>query len=616
VSSSSDGSPIVAALAGVAVGVTMAVVAAVVVVNRSRSDPLPVGPGRTCTPIVVNTSTEKVDLVNDLAGRYARAALAGARPGRCAEIAVEQTSSGEATNYIARDEWAGGRAPNNTRAPDVWLPSTSLWIDQLGDDPPVVRRPDGRFSYLGQSPLVFAMRRDMADALGLPVPSLSWKKVRELVEDEDAWKRRGHADWGRFSLGKDSPETSSSGLLSTVAEFAAAKGNETDLTSADLASAANKGFVRAVDGSLGKQAIDDATQFMRDLRDEYDRGNLKFVSAVAIQEEMVFLYNEGRIPAGRDAQGRPVPPKPPPPDDEKLVALALDHPFVLMDRAGAAEREAARDFESFLLEPAQQESFRDYGFRGERKEATGPLRRVLAGLAAAPPKELPRPSGAFLTEMRQQWKDLRQPLQLLVALDCSGTMAVRDDLNGRTRIENLRAAVNRGLSLLSGDDEVELWTFPRWVDDQQPPQCSTSLKETVSHSPLFGHERLGTDARRRVQAKVEAIQPTGERSPLLRTVVEAQERMKELVWQGPRAIIVISDGEDEDYEPFKGRLTPDDLPRGPVQVWAIAYGATPDGRVTMHEIAERTDVPADKLRDGLDIDTAFVGVLTSLKRDD
>jgi Ca-activated chloride channel family protein len=115
----------------------------------------------------VNSSTEKGDLLADLAEDYNDSGreLAG---GKCARVAVSETSSGVAKDALAQgwDERRDG-APE----PQVWTPSSSLWLTLLQRDATAADRKlltDDKPRSLATSPLAIAMPRPMAEALGWP----------------------------------------------------------------------------------------------------------------------------------------------------------------------------------------------------------------------------------------------------------------------------------------------------------------------------------------------------------------------------------------------------------------------------------------------------------------
>ena len=54
-------------------------------------------------------------------------------------------------------------------------------------------------------PLVFAMPKPMAEALGWPGKAIGWAELAELAADPKGWAKYGHPEWGAFKLGKTNP---------------------------------------------------------------------------------------------------------------------------------------------------------------------------------------------------------------------------------------------------------------------------------------------------------------------------------------------------------------------------------------------------------------------------
>ena len=79
-------------------------------------------------------------------------------------------------------------------------------------------------------PLVIAMPRPMAEAMGWPAKQIGWRDLFELAQDPDGWARYGHPEWGAFKLGKTNPNFSTSGLNALIGEYYAATGTSSDLT--------------------------------------------------------------------------------------------------------------------------------------------------------------------------------------------------------------------------------------------------------------------------------------------------------------------------------------------------------------------------------------------------
>jgi len=169
-----------------------------------------------------------------------------------------------------------------------------------------------------QSPLVIAMPRPMAEAMGWPATEIGWHDILTLAQDPQGWARYGHPQWGRFRLGKTDPTVSTSGLHALVGTYYAATGLSADLTVDDVRKSDVVAFVKGIEGSVEHYGST-ASTFLANLKTASDAGNpLGYVSAIAVEEKQIFDYD----------QARPEVP---------LVAiypregtLVADHPYVVL----------------------------------------------------------------------------------------------------------------------------------------------------------------------------------------------------------------------------------------------------------------------------------------------
>ena len=97
----------------------------------------------------------------------------------------------------------------------IWSPSASTWgavLDQRRADAgkaPYVTTPGKSFML---TPLVIAMPKPMAEALGYPATPIGFSDILALAQDPAGWAAKGHPEWGPFRLGKTNPNFSTSGL--------------------------------------------------------------------------------------------------------------------------------------------------------------------------------------------------------------------------------------------------------------------------------------------------------------------------------------------------------------------------------------------------------------------
>jgi Ca-activated chloride channel family protein len=158
--------------------------------------------------------------------------------------------------------------------PDVWTPASSSWTVLLRQRLAAADRPDmvpDELDRVAETPLVIAMPRPMALALGWPNTPIGWSDILALARDPAGWGSRGHPEWGTFRLGKTNPNFSTSGLNATIGAYFAATGSTSDLTVADVESPGVQDFVHAVESSVVHYG-DTTLTFLSNLQAADDRG--------------------------------------------------------------------------------------------------------------------------------------------------------------------------------------------------------------------------------------------------------------------------------------------------------------------------------------------------------
>ena len=68
------------------------------------------------------------------------------------------------------------------------------------------------------SPVVIAMWKPMAEAIGWGQKPIGWADILALARNEKGWQAYGYPQWGKFKFGHTHPEYSNSGLISLIAE--------------------------------------------------------------------------------------------------------------------------------------------------------------------------------------------------------------------------------------------------------------------------------------------------------------------------------------------------------------------------------------------------------------
>ena len=201
--------------------------------------------------------------------------------GRKVFVEGKVVSSGEAQSQIAR-----GRLE-----PVVWSPASSLWGRLLNfeadrplapkDNPSIVR-----------TPLVIAMWKPFAQALGYPKRKIGFDRLTRLALSNQGFASVGKPEYGRFKLVHTNPDFSTSGLSAVVAEYYAATGKREGLRASDVTRSAARRKVRDIERSIVHYG--DTTLFIADQMRANGPG---YASAVAMEEVTLLDFNKRRLAA-------------------------------------------------------------------------------------------------------------------------------------------------------------------------------------------------------------------------------------------------------------------------------------------------------------------------------
>ncbi|MBB5873927.1 Ca-activated chloride channel family protein [Allocatelliglobosispora scoriae] len=548
-----------------------------------------------CVQLEVVSSTEKDVLVRELAQRYG-AADREFDDGLCASITVDGVTSGKAMESLDKG-WAA--AQPKIPQPQVWLPTSSLWTGQLQLRDKAAGRPaqtPGKFESIANSPLVIAMKQPKGE-LVQGKGALGWNDILGLSGDQ-GWAAFGKPEWGRFTFGKDNPTLSTSGLAATIATYYAAMGTSSDLMTVDLAKPSVTKFVREIEANVSHYS-DDVVDLLRNLAAndlttvETDAPQTD-VSAIVMQEELVYLYNEGKLSPKYGEK-----PKVP------LVALYpkegtfnLDHPYVVLPTADARQQAAAKDFLAFLQEPEQQRSFADIGFRDHERTASKSLFESLRGRDNAELSYFDAPDPTVVQAILGGWSTLRKKANILMAVDTSGSMTSM--IGNQTRLQVAVGAATNGVNLLNDEDRVGLWSF-------------SSVTPRRGKTPYSNEITLGRFDSRAFGGKLKTLKPEGG-TALYATVRAAHQYVLDHYDRNRiNAVVVLTDGKNEyppdnDLKKLLKDITLD--PDRPVKIFCIAFDDQSDLE-TLTRIAKATGGKAFDAQDPTKINEAFVKLVSA-----
>ncbi|MFC4562132.1 substrate-binding and VWA domain-containing protein [Nocardiopsis mangrovi] len=561
------------------------------------------GCGDDAVTLRVASSPEKAGLMREFAEDYSGTETDAG----CVEVEIIEQASGSTMEALV-GEWDEAELGP---APDVWTPASSSWL-QLARDRMVAADREGvlpdEAPSIANSPLVIAMPRPMAEALGWPDEPLGWHDILELAEDDEGWAGQDHAEWGEFRLGKTNPNYSTSGLHATIGAYFAATGLTSDLTSGDIDSSETRGFVSGVERSIVHYG-DTTLTFLSNLQRADDEGRgLSYISAVAVEEMSVLHYNEGNPTGDPATAGEHEPPEVPLaavyPEEGTVIS---DHPYAVLDSASEPARTAAESFRDYLLDDAAQEAFQDNGFRDHEGAPGADAVAENGVLPDEPGQLLTPPSSGALDAMLENWDELRKPANVLLVMDTSGSMEESVAGTGQNKLGLAKEAAIRSLEQFGGNDHLGLWMFSTQLESGR------DWRELV---PL-GAMDADVDGTGRLDALTEAIDglPPSGGTGLYDTALAAHEQVGEQSRDGAiNAVVFLTDGRNEDTDGISLDTLLESLEgesgEETVRVFTIGYGDDSDME-TMTTIAEATNAAAYDASDPESIDEIFEAVISN-----
>ena len=593
----------------IASAVAATLFAGAVVVGATTANPAAAADG--CVTVDIASSPEKLELLTDLAKRFGRSDQATV-DGRCVTVKVAKQSSGAAASLLAAD-WPKPAA--NGARPVIWSPAASTWgavLDQRragAGKAPYVTTPGKSFM---QTPLVIAMPKPMADALGYPATPIGFSDILALAQDPAGWAGKGHPEWGPFKLGKTNPNFSTSGLSQTVAQYYAATGKTSDLTLEDLARPEVEAFSRGVESAVVHYG-DTTLTFLNNLYRADRRGSpYGYASAVAVEEKSVLDYNRGNPDGILDPGEQPRKPRIP------LVAiypkegtLFSDNPLIVLDApwVSKAEAAAARKFSAFVTEPKNQRRVLKFGFRpGNAAVATGTPITAANGVDPNEPQttlEVPKPP--VLAGVIDEWNQVRKKARVLLVVDVSGSMGDEADPgSGATKLDLAKKAAVAALGQFQPDDEVGLRIFSTDLNNREP----SDYRDVVPIGPISVNKPD-------LESQIERLEPT-QGTPLYTAAQDSYQKMvDEYDPSRINAVVLLTDGRNEDPRnesladllKFLRNQNEGEATK-PVRIFTIAYGNDAD-EATLKRIAESTNAAAYSAVDPATIVNVFNAVVSN-----
>ncbi|MFN2502849.1 MAG: VWA domain-containing protein, partial [Acidimicrobiales bacterium] len=461
------------------------------------------------------------------------------------------------------------------------------------------------------TPLVIAMPRPMAEALGWPGTPIGYGDILQLAQDPAGWGGKGHPEWGPFRLGKTNPNYSTSALSATISQYYAATGKTGNLTAEDLARPEVDAYARGVESAVVHYGDITLTFLNNWFRNDTRGTALTYTSAVAVEEKSVIDYNRGNPDGILDPGEQPRPPRVP------LVAiypkegtLFSDNPFIVLDApwVSEAEKGGARRFEAYVQRPENQRRVLEFGFRpGNPQVATGEPIDARNGVDANQPQNvLAVPEPSVLVRILELWAEQRKSAKVMLVMDVSGSMGEEGDNRGNTKLDLAKQAAVSALAQFKADDDVALRIF----------STELSRTEPMDYIDLVSFGPAGTQ-RELIAQKIRALIPT-RGTPLYTVARDSYVVLRDSYDESKiNAVVLLTDGKNEDprntdIEPLLSllRAGSEGQATRPVRIFPIAYGMDADLAV-LRRMAEATNARAYDASDPTTIDRVFTEVISN-----
>ena len=564
-------------------------------------------------PLQVVVSPDQAVVVTQAAAEYERR-----RPAvddRCVVVQVRGTESAEAAAALSTGWDESSQGPR----PDVWVPASSVWALQVALRQQATKQPvliPFEQPKVATTPMVMAMPKPMAEALGWPRRALGWKEMLGAVTNPEGWKAFGHPEWRAFRLGKTDPNLSTPGLEALIGAVFAATGQTSELSVETLKKQQDqlRQVILGLERAPGQDADTPATLLANLQQADRAGQTLNFVSAVPLDEKSVWDYNRGNAGGFEDGSQREKPKVPLVAVYPKEGTLEADHPWVVLRAPWVddTKRRAAAGFLDYLRSEPVQTRFQQAGFRSSNGRPGPQLSQANGLLPDQPARVLAPPAPMVVAAALESWNAARKRSNVLAVYDVSGSMKEEvPGTGGRTKMDIVKIAAGQALGLFAPETNLGTWLFSSNLNGSRDWVESVPIGPTNARLP-------NGKLRRQVLAEALArLQATNGDTGLYDTTLAAFRALKRSYAPDRINIVVLlTDGINDDPT---GGITRAELLRrlkaeqgdNPVQIITIAYGANADVE-SLRLISKATGGLAYVSRDPKDILRVFTDAISKL----
>lgn len=543
--------------------------------------------GGTPVELSIAASPDQADVVQALATKWQD--QAPEINGRCAEITVRAEQSAQVASSLTTSWKADSGEPRT----DVWMPDSSVWISSAATRADIKPMVSGQQSRVASSPIVMAMPKPMAEALGWPDKLLSWSTLAKARISGVTWAKFQHPEWGRLQLGVGNPQASFA-AMGTLLSVADANGDNA-VTQAELSNA----FLLARAVSMPATTSDAFIANMKKVTN----------TAAGLKDSGPFPATERQVAAYDNANPK-VPLVAINPDEGTVVA---DYPYLVLkaDWVDSTRQQVANEFLTYLQSDSSQKTYGQAGFRDAGQSTRFSLgldaELGMGGQSATATRDLPGIQAVNQTV--GYWTALGREANLLAVIDTSGSMGEPAEDGRGTRLQVVQQACLQADAFFSPKSIVGSWKFSTNLDGTK------DYKEMVPLGPVGGTLPDGTPRRTALDAAIYSqLVPHGN-TGLYDTMLAAYKYMQTR-WQGDgrlNLVVMLTDGQNQDpggisqaqlIQQLKAIANPDK----PIQVLIIGYGPDTDIQ-ELTTITKAVGGRAYPAKTGADIQKVFLSTL-------
>jgi Ca-activated chloride channel family protein len=445
--------------------------------------------------------------------------------------------------------------------PTVWSPASSIYLPVANEEWRKNHSEDlvtDTPKDLVLSPVVIAMWKPMAQALGWPDKELGWADIAAEASSAQGWTAYGYPEWGAFKFGHTHPGYSNSGIVSIIAEAYAGAGKQHGLMLDDLSNPKVQQFMTDVESSIIHYGT--STGFFSDRM--FQRGP-SYLSAAVMYENLVVAQESKRL-SGASTQLPVVAIYP------KEGTFWANHPYCILNAPWVTDKlkAAATDFENYLLDKPQQLKAVELGFRSSDPSIplTSPLDAQHGVDPTQPKTVLEIPSVPVINGIQALWQQTKKPVDLVVVLDTSGSMQ-------GDKISSARKSLMQFINLLDDRDRLEIIVF-------------NSTIITLTDLTAIG------DKRQDILTRVSGIVEGGNTKLYDATLLAYKDLEAKADPKHIRGIVVLTDGLDTDSDAALSDVMAvigagSEEGGNAIKLFTIAYGSDADKSV-LKQLAETT----------------------------